>query len=646
MPAKKPSAKKSKKVIPSPKPNPLAEQAIRYANEFETRLERHMGELRWLFFELYENMTLEAREDSFNELLQRMRAAYDRRREGLKEIDRKREDNPNWYRDNKLLGMCLYVKPFAGNLKGVQNALDYIQESNVNYLHFMPLLDTVDGRSDGGYAVADFRNVKPELGTMQDLAELTAECHKRGISCCMDFVMNHTSEDHEWAKRARAGEKEYQDYYFFYDNWDIPNEYEKYVPQVFPTTAPGNFTWLDDCKKIVLTSFYPYQWDLNYWNPKVFIEMADNMLFLSNEGMDVIRIDAVPYIWKQLGTDCRNLPEVHTIVRMCRMICEIVCPGTILLGEVVMAPEKLAPYFGTVEKPECHMLYNATTMCTMWSTVATRDTRLLRHQMDAVNNLPKEYTFLNYVRCHDDIGWGLDYPWLAWNFGQQEVPHKKFLNDFFTNKIPSYARGELYNDDPRLGDARLCGTTASLVGVEAAEYEHDEHKLALATDFDLMLHAFLLGQTGLPILYAGDEIGQLNDYGYHNDPLKWDDSRYLHRGNFKWDEVELRHDVHTRQGKIYQGLLKLENIRKSNPVFGGEADMWTFWAGHESLLGIKRKLGEQILTAVYNFSEAPQHVNLEAFGPHTDLLTGEKLEIVGDWELAPYGFLWILYDPQ
>jgi amylosucrase len=266
--------------------------------------------------------------------------------------------------------------------------------------------------------------------------------------------------------------------------------------------------------------------------------------------------------------------------------------------------------------------------------------------MDAVNNLPKEYVFLNYVRCHDDIGWGLDFPWLAWNFGQQEVPHKKYLNDFFTNRISSYARGELYNDDPRLGDARLCGTTASLVGIEAAEYEHDAHKLALATDFDLMLHAFLLGQTGLPILYAGDEIGQLNDYGYHNDPLKWDDSRYIHRGNFHWDEVELRHDTATRQGKIYQGLLKLENIRKANPIFSSDAEMWTFWAGHESLLGLKRKLGEQILTAVYNFSEAPQHVTLEAYGPHIDLLTGERLDIVGDWELAPYGFLWILYDPQ
>ncbi|MCD8050884.1 MAG: amylosucrase [Clostridiales bacterium] len=611
-------------------------------SDYQARLNRHLDELRWLYYELYEHAP--NRDAAFRDLLSKMEQASRDRRDGLKALDDQREQDPGWYKSNELLGMCLYVKPFAGTLQGVREKLDYIQECNVNYLHFMPLLDTVDGRSDGGYAVANFRKIKPELGTMEDLEELTADCHSRGISCCMDFVMNHTSEDHEWAKKARAGDPEYQARYFFYDTWDIPNEYEKHVPQVFPTTAPGNFTWLEDCGKIVLTSFYPYQWDLNYRNPAVFNDMADNMLYLANRGIDVVRVDAVPYIWKELGTDCRNLPKLHTIVRMCRMICEIVCPGVILLGEVVMAPEKLAPYFGTVEKPECHMLYNATTMCTMWSTVATRDTRLLRHQMDQVNSLPKENLFLNYLRCHDDIGWGLDYPWLAWNLGQQEVPHKKYLNDFFTGKFPgSFARGELYNDDPRLGDARLCGTTASLLGVEKAEQEHDVAALELATDYDLMLHAFLLGQTGLPILYAGDEVGQLNDYTYHDDPQKADDSRYIHRGDFQWDLAEQRTDPATRQGKQFQGLAQLEAVRRNNPVFRTEAEVWTFWAGDQALLGMKRQLNGQIFTAVYNFSEYHQTAHLEAYGPHTDLLTGAEVDITGEWNLPPYGFVWLLY---
>ena len=611
-------------------------------NAFEQRLAVVYDELKWLYHEIYRN-----KGDAFDYFVGMMRRCWEGRKAALREQDERRLAEPGWYRSNKLMGMMMYTSNYGGTLNGVGEKLDYLEECGVNYLHLMPLLDSPEGKSDGGYAVSDFRKVRPDLGTMEDLEKLADNCREHGIALCLDFVLNHTSEEHEWAKAARAGDPVARSRYFFYNDWVIPNEFEKTVPQGFPTTAPGSFTWLEDCQQIVMTSFYPFQWDLDYANPLVFNDMTENLLYLANRGMDVIRLDAVPYIWKELGTNCRNLPQVHTLVRMMHLACQIVCPSVLLLGEVVMEPAKVAPYFGTVEKPECDMLYNVTTMCTTWHTVATRSTALLRHQMDQVCALPKTCLFQNYLRCHDDIGWGLDYPWLRERFGQDEVAHKKYLNDWFTGKWPgSWSRGELYNDDPRLGDARLCGTTASLVGIEAAEYEHDQHKLELATDFDLMLHAFLLGQTGLPILYAGDEIGQLNDYGYHNDPLKWDDSRYLHRGNFKWDEVELRHDVHTRQGKIYQGLLKLENIRKSNPIFGPESDMWTFWAGHESLLGLKRKLGEQILTAVYNFSESPQHVSLEAYGPHIDLLTGEKLDIVGDWELAPYGFLWILYDPQ
>lgn len=416
--------------------------------EYKDRFLKHYDELKWLYCELYGNQ-----QDMFESLCVHMYEFYKDRKIALKKLDRQREKTPNWYKGNQMLGMMMYVDAFAGNLKGVKNRLDYIAECNVNYIHLMPLLDSPEGRSDGGYAVSDFRKVKPELGSMEDLECLAEDCHGRGMSICLDFVMNHTSEDHEWARRAGNGEKEYQDRYYFYDNYDIPVEFERTVPEVFPTTAPGNFTWLPELGKFVMTTFYPYQWDLNYWNPIVFNEMVYNMLNLVNKGVDIIRIDAVPYIWKQLGTDCRNLPQVHTIIRILRMLCEIVCPRVLLLGEVVMAPDKVVPYFGTVEKPECHMLYNVTTMATTWSTVATRDVRLLRAQMDIVNQLPKEYVFLNYLRCHDDIGWGLDYLWLM-QFGIGEVSHKKYLNDFLTGQYPgSFARGELYNSDPVSGNS-------------------------------------------------------------------------------------------------------------------------------------------------------------------------------------------------
>ena len=334
--------------------------------EFSARFSRHENELRWLYCELYHGDT-----KAYENLTDRLYSLWQARPEKLKALDRERERRPGWYKDRGLTGMQMYVGAFAGDLKGVRRKLDYIADCGVNYLHLMPLLESPASRSDGGYAVSDFRRVQPELGTMEDLAALADACHEKGIAVCLDFVMNHTSEDHEWARRARAGEKAYQDRYFFYDGWTIPNAFEQTVPQVFPTTAPGNFTWCEEAGKVVMTTFYPYQWDLNYANPAVFNDMTDNMLYLCNHGVDIIRLDAVPYIWKALGTSCRNLKQVHTLVRMMRMICEIVCPGTLLLGEVVMEPSKVAPYFGTVEKPECHLLYNVTTMATLWHTVAT-----------------------------------------------------------------------------------------------------------------------------------------------------------------------------------------------------------------------------------------------------------------------------------
>lgn len=603
---------------------------------FQERLNRHHDELRWLYMELYGNDAM------FAELCDQMYEYYKARKQKLHNRDAKRIKEAEWFKKKDMLGMMLYIDNFAGNLQGVQTKLDYLKECNVNCIHLMPFLDSPEGRSDGGYAVADFRKVKPELGTMEDLAKLTDACHAKDMNVCMDFVMNHTSEDHEWAKRARNGEGEYMSRYFFYDNDKIPKQYEETVPQVFPTTAPGNFTYLPDLNHYVLTTFYPYQWDLNYKNPRVFNEMMYNFLFLANQGIDVIRIDAVPYIWKELGTPSRNLPQVHTIVRMMRMIGEIVCPSVILLGEVVMEPEKVVPYFGSVEKPECHMLYNVTTMATTWNTVATRDARLLRQQMDIINRLPKDYVFLNYLRCHDDIGWGLDYGWLG-QFGIDEVAHKKYLSDFFTGKYEnSFARGELYNADPASGDARQCGTTASLCGIEKAAYEKDEEATKRAIRYDLTLHAYMLTQSGIPVIYSGDEIGQENDYTYHEDPKKWEDSRYLHRGNFQWDKAELRHTKGTIPGEMFEGLSKLETIRKSHPVFESTADCRTVDTWDDSILGlIKEKNGEK-LVALFNFSEYDKVAWInEEDGMYEDLISGRQMEARGV-QIPAFGCYWLL----
>ena len=612
-------------------------QRNRWNKEFRSRFCRHEDELKWLYCELYHN-DMQAYE-YFVGMLYR---AWQQRPESLKATDRQREKDPNWYKSRDIVGMLAYVNAFAGTLNGVRNKLDYLSDCGVNYLHLMPLLESPKGRSDGGYAVSDFRKVQPELGTMDDLFALSEDCHARGIVVCLDFVMNHTSEDHEWAKRARAGDPAYQERYFFYDDWDIPNAFERTVPQVFPTTAPGNFTFCREANKVVMTTFYPYQWDLNYANPVVFNDMTDNMLNLCNHGIDVIRLDAVPYIWKALGTNCRNLKEVHTLVRMMRMACEIVCPGTLLLGEVVMEPSKVVPYFGTVEKPECHLLYNVTTMATVWHTVATRDVRLLRHQLSQVFALPRQYTFLNYLRCHDDIGWGLDYPYLD-RFGQQEVPHKKYLNDYLTGKWPgSFARGELYNDDPTLGDARLCGTTASLCGIQASREHRDADKLETAIRRDLMLHAFIFSLSGLPVLYSGDEIAQENDVFYHNDPLKAEDSRYLHRGDLDWNKAALRHDAASVEGRIFEGLRTLERIRAEHDAFDDQADVWLLETGNEHVLGIGRYFAGEQLLALFNFSDTQQQAYVDDPKSYDDALTGESRTAM-TVTIPAGGFRWLIH---
>ncbi|MBQ4396491.1 MAG: amylosucrase [Clostridia bacterium] len=609
--------------------------AANYANEFDRRLNARYDELKWLYCELYQND-----EQGLEYLCGLLKEYYAKRIDSLKEIDRKREKNPDWYRGNDIVGMMLYVDNFAGNLNGVIDKIDYFTECGVNYIHFMPLLESPKEHSDGGYAVADFRKVQPELGTMDDLRKLTDLCHQRGISCCLDFVMNHTSDEHAWAKAAREGDAQAKSRYFFFDSWDIPNEYERTVPQVFPTTAPGNFTKLPD-GDIVMTTFYPYQWDLNYANPMVFNDMTENLLYLANAGIDVIRLDAVPYIWKELGTPCRNLPQVHNIVRMMRMVCEIVCPSVLLLGEVVMEPSKVVPYFGSTEKPECHMLYNVTTMASTWNTVATRDVSLLRRQMDKLAELPHNYVFLNYLRCHDDIGWGLDYDWLKERW-MEEIPHKRYLNDYFIGKYPgSVSRGELYNEDQILQDARLCGTTASLCGIEAAVYSDDEAALGLAVDADIMLHAYMFTQSGIPVIYSGDEVGQLNDYSYHADINKKFDSRYLHRGRFDWKLAEKRKDPETYQGSIFSALRKLEETRAANEVFMAQAEFYPLETGSPNVLGIFRQYGAQNLLAFFNFCGEECVLRFEQKLTYIDLMTGEKHH-TDAVTLAPYGFLWAL----
>lgn len=288
------------------------------------------------------------------------------------------------------------------------------------------------------------------------------------------------------------------------------------------------------------------------------------------------------------------------------------------------------------------MLYNVTTMATTWHTVATRDVRLLKRQLDIVNSLPKEYVFLNYLRCHDDIGWGLDYDTLRlWGF--EERSHKQYLNNYFQGlEGMSESRGELYNADPVSGDARFCGTTASMCGVEKAGAEQDAEAMERAIRRDVTLHAYMFMQSGIPVLYSGDEVGQVNDYSYKDDPDKAADSRYLHRGKMDWKQAAQVADKKSVAGQIFSQLDRLEKIRRSSQAFTAEADARTLTTGDDNVLGIGRVYGDEEILGIFNFSEYEKEVSLDGVeGAYQDMITGEKVS-VDKIALLAYGFCYLV----
>ena len=588
---------------------------------YQSRLAQRQDELDWLFMELYDDRA------ALNLLKTCMQAAYEVRCADLRALDESRLADPAWYRQPDMLGITMYTDLFAGSLRGLMEKLPYLEEQNIRYLHLMPLLKMPHPHNDGGYAVEDFSCVDPAIGTNEDLSALTEKLRAANISLCLDFVMNHSASTHEWAMRAKAGEKAYQDMYFCYDDRTIPDQFEQTMPEVFPGTAPGNFTWCEEMGKWVLTTFHDYQWDLNYRNPRVFVEMVKSMLVLANLGVEVLRIDAVPYIWKELGTNCRNLPRVHTIVRMVRLILECVCPAVILKGEVVMAPQELAAYFGTEDKPECHVLYNSSVMLNLWGALAAADVRLLKRQMDEFNALPAHCWFVNYLRCHDDIGWGFDENAERKMWIDPQL-HKEYVYRFYEGTFPgSWSVGELYNYDPQTRDARTCGTCASLCGVETALKSGDKAALETAIARVMVMHGAMLFQKGLPMLNSGDEIAQLNGWGYAQDETLAEDSRNLHRTAFSHENAALRHVDGTVQQRVFSGIEKLNALR-SRAAFAPDAYVSTWDTADNGVLALVRFAKEETLIGVFNFTGRKAGVKLNALAAgFVDVRTGEKQDL-------------------
>ena len=597
---------------------------------FSERLYRHFPLLFRLYYSLYSN-----RYDFFfhiEDLLMGLARAWFRRSSELRALDQAREGNPLWFQSNQLVGGVCYVDLFAGNLEGVRSKIPYFQELGLTYLHLMPFFKRPEGENDGGYAVSSYREVQPPLGTMEQLALLSRDLRAAGISLVVDLVFNHTSDEHTWALRARAGEPEYQEMYHIFPDRTMPDAYERYLREIFPEEHGGAFTYQKDLKSWVWTTFHDYQWDLNYANPAVFNRMSEEMLFLANQGVEIIRLDAVAFIWKQLGTSCENLPEAHTLIQAFNAVARIAAPALLFKSEAIVHPDEVVKY---ISPGECQLSYNPLLMALLWNSLATRKTRLLTQALATRFKLDPGTAWVNYVRCHDDIGWTFSDEDAA-RLGVNGSDHRNFLNEFYRGRFPgSFARGLPFQENLKTGDCRISGTCASLAGLEKALNEEGPQEVELAIQRIALIHGVIMTAGGIPLIYLGDEIGMLNDYSYRDHPWRKRDSRWAHRFPADWEAYARHSDPKTIEGRIFQHLQDLIALRKGNPVFvGGELDVILTENVH--VLGYTRLHDSQRAVVFANFSEDEQGISAKVIEQNN--LAG-KARLFGESDISVQGDL-------
>jgi amylosucrase len=582
-------------------------------------------------------------------VLDALRAAADRP-VPLRRIDRRREIDPAWFQRSRMIGYVCYADRFAGSLQGVRQHLDYLAELGVTYLHLMPLLRPRPGENDGGYAVADYDTVDPRVGTMADLQALAADLHERGMVLCIDLVLNHTATEHQWARKAMAGEPGYREMYLVYPDRTEPDAYERTLPEVFPDLAPGSFTEVPDLGW-VWTSFREYQWDLNYANPAVFRAMLGTMLALANRGIDVLRLDAAPFLWKRMGTDCQNQPEAHLLVQAFRALTRLAAPGLALKAEAIVSPEMLVQYLGRHDqfRPECDLAYDNQLMVMLWSSLATRDVRLAERALSRRRPAPSSTSWVTYVRCHDDIGWAVSDADAA-AVGLDGFSHRHFLSDYYSGAFPgSFARGARFQDNPATGDVRISGSAASLCGVEAALEAGDSAALTAAIRRLESMYAVAFSFGGIPLIYMGDELAVRNDTWWAQDASHEHDNRWMHRPPMDWAVAARRHDPDSLEGRMFAAIRGMSDARRSLLALRAGGSTEILPTENRSVLAYLRVHPRSTpFLALTNFSDvtsSPDAGIIARAGlrepAHVHSTTGKLTISAGRIELPPWSFVWL-----
>lgn len=615
---------------------------------FDLRLATNLTLIKDLFFLLYPKENHMA---SYEKLLKKLPQLFKSRPNSLKTQDISRLNQGDWYKSAQLTGMQLYVDYFSKDLKGLDDKIEYFEKLGINFLHLMPITTRPKDENDGGYAVNSYHKVDPRYGTKEDLLKLTRKMRDKNMILMLDFVANHTSNEYNWAKKAKEGDVKYQDYYYTFPDRKIPDAFEQSLPEVFPITSPGNFTYDPEMQKWVMTVFNQYQWDLNYSNPEVFIEMLSNLLKLANLGVDVVRLDALAFMWKKLGTQSQNLPETHTLISLFRLCVQIIAPGVVFLAEAIVAPNEIIKYFGTdtMKGNECEIAYNATLMALLWDAIATKKTSLLYKNIYNLPKKPKEATWINYIRCHDDIGLGFEDKYIH-EIGWDAKKHRKFLLDYYSGSIEwSPAKGEIFMYNSKTGDGRITGSSASLLGLEKALELKNKAKTNEAISKMIMMHGIILSYGGIPLIYAGDEIGTLNDYSYLRDPIKKEDSRWVNRPQQDWRIVAQLDTQKTYHSKIFFALQHLIHLRKENPILADNNNLILYDAKNPHVLIYERNSDTNTgILVVCNFDESYQTIREIELGAYSgknrpkDIITGKSIKFNQEAiALKPYELLWL-----
>ena len=615
-------------------------------SEFLVRLGAQFGEVFAKFSRLYgERPDFTNR---FSELVLALAEMHLAREPELRDLDRQREEDKDWIMSPNWVATMLYVDRFSKNLKGFMQKIDYLEELGVNYVHLMPLLKMPQEANDGGYAVSDYRTVEKRFGSMADIRNIAKTFRAKNMLLELDLVLNHTSNEHEWAKKALQGEKEYQDMYYMYDDRSMPDAFEQTLPEIFPENAPGNFTYLPTINKWVFTVFNTYQWDLNYTNPKVFIEMIKILLNLANQGVDVLRLDAVAFMWKKLGTQSQNLDEAHILLQLFKACTKIAAPGAIFKAEAIVQPIEIVKYLGGGTVDECEIAYNASYMVYLWDAMATQNKRILEHGLQNIPRLPKGTTWINYIRCHDDIGLGYaDQDILA--AGYNPFDHKQFMISYYVGEFAgSPAKGQRFMYNPKTQDARITGATATLLGLEKGLEEDNAELIEQAIRKTLLMHSGIMSFGGIPLVYYGDELACTNDYSFLEDPSKQDDNRWLNRPIIDWKKAAKRNDAGTIEHRVFSALKHMIALRKSIPEFYNENNYQLVKNENQHVFSFLRERDWHKTLVLMNMSAQQQTLSqaiLEqtGFGHYVyDQYQQQDITLSnGVLTLEPFQFLWL-----